>query len=74
MAISDNGFLFDPGTGNTYTLNETAVIIFNCLKGGVARKDIVARLAQLYEVTAEQAEADTGDILVQLKEFGLLHE
>ncbi len=38
LALSDTGFVFDPTTGNTYTLNETALAIVRLLKQDKTKK------------------------------------
>ncbi|MEM7182565.1 MAG: HPr-rel-A system PqqD family peptide chaperone [Spirochaetota bacterium] len=74
LALSDTGFLFDPSTGRTYTLNETAVFIVNLLKQEKAKEKVLDALLEEYEVTREQVERDFLDLVIQLKEMGLIRE
>jgi len=74
LALSDTGFVFDPTTGNTYTLNESAVFILKALKKGNDRQEIARTLTQEFDVSELQAEEDVGDTLLQLKEAGLITE
>ena len=37
LAISDEGFIFDPESGNSYTVNGTALFILRLLKEGKGR-------------------------------------
>jgi PqqD family protein of HPr-rel-A system len=71
LALSDTGFVFDPTTGNTYTLNETALSIVRFLKSDNTKEQIVQAIVAEYEVDAEEAERDLSDLLIQLKELGL---
>ena len=41
IAVSDTGFMFDPATGNTFTLNETALYIVNLLKEDKTKEQII---------------------------------
>lgn len=72
LALSETGFLFDPATGNTFTLNESAVFIMKMLKSGMQQTEIADSLASEFEVTATQALEDVSDALLQLKEAGLV--
>jgi PqqD family protein of HPr-rel-A system len=72
LAISDTGFLFDPTTGNTYTLNETALLSLNLLKKNMSKEEILNTIIEQYEVEKDQAERDLTDLFIQLNELGLL--
>lgn len=72
LALSETGFLFDPATGNTFTLNESAVFIMKSLKNGMQQREIADSLASEFEVTATQALEDVSDALLQLREAGLI--
>ncbi|MCB1190916.1 MAG: HPr-rel-A system PqqD family peptide chaperone [Leptospiraceae bacterium] len=72
IAVSDTGFMFDPATGNTFTLNETALYIVNLLKEDKTKEQIISQIAEEYEVSVEQIERDMSDLLIQLKELGLV--
>ncbi len=70
LALSDTGFVFDPTTGNTYTLNETALAIVRLLKSDKRKEEIIQSILSEYEVDAEEIERDLSDLLIQLKELG----
>lgn len=72
LALSETGFLFDPATGNTYTLNESAVFILKALKDGKTPTDIAGALTAEFEVNAAQAHEDVSDAILQLKEAGFI--
>lgn len=72
LALSETGFLFDPATGNTFTLNESAIFILNALKQGLQQRQIAEALATGFEVSPAQALEDVSDALLQLKEVGLI--
>jgi|JI10StandDraft_1071094.scaffolds.fasta_scaffold13604_10 PqqD family protein of HPr-rel-A system len=72
LALSETGFLFDPATGNTFTLNESAVFILKALKNGMQQREIADSLTSEFEVTATQANEDVSDALLQLREAGLV--
>ncbi|MCB1180248.1 MAG: HPr-rel-A system PqqD family peptide chaperone [Leptospiraceae bacterium] len=72
LAFSDSGFLFDPGTGSTYTVNETGLFILNLLKINKEQNEIIQLLLEEYETTKEQAERDFSDLIIQLKSLRLI--
>ena len=46
LALSDNGFLFDTRTGNTFTLNKTATFLLKSLIGGTPDAQLAALLVE----------------------------
>jgi PqqD family protein of HPr-rel-A system len=71
LTLTDKGFLFDPDTGLTYTLNQTASFIFSRLQQGREGPEIVEELVTEFEVESSRAEEDLKDFIQQLKDFGL---
>jgi PqqD family protein of HPr-rel-A system len=72
LALSDTGFLFDPTTGHTYTLNRTGTDLLKWLRDGIAETSLSARLAAAYDVTEDAAERDCALFLSALREYRLL--
>ena len=50
IAISESGFIFDPTTGDSYTVNPIAVEILNFLQKGMALKQIKQEMLKMYDV------------------------
>ena len=72
LAISDEGFLFDPETGNSFTVNGTGLLVIKLLKEGKGEKEVVEALTREFDVSAEEAKRDFLDFIEQLRLFGLL--
>ena len=70
LALSDEGFLFDPATGDSYLMNVTGTVILRALQQGLDETAIVSRLVTEYEVEPQTAARDLADFLERLK---LLH-
>ncbi|MBP7281650.1 MAG: HPr-rel-A system PqqD family peptide chaperone [Leptospiraceae bacterium] len=70
LAVSDTGFVFDPTTGNTYTLNETALTIVRLLKQDKTKEEILQSIISEYEVDTDEIERDFSDLVIQLTELG----
>ena len=71
LALSDTGFVFDPTTGNTYTLNETGLAIVRLLKIDKTKEEIIQSIISEYEVASDEIERDYSDMIIQLTELGL---
>ncbi|MGM0443131.1 MAG: PqqD family protein [Fibrobacterota bacterium] len=63
LAISENGYIFDPASGNSFTANETALFIIGQLKEGRTAEEITDDLADTYEVAHTTAEEDAMKII-----------
>jgi PqqD family protein of HPr-rel-A system len=73
LAVSDTGFIFDPATGSSYTLNETAARMFQLLKEGRNEEELLHSLMAEYEVDLKTLEFDFFDFINQLKYLGLVN-
>lgn len=71
LALSETGFLFDPVTGHTYTLNRTGCELLKLLRDGAAEKELPARLAERFAVEPLDAERDCLLFLDQLRAYRL---
>lgn len=72
IAMSDEGFLFDPLNGESFVCNDTGLAILRHLIAGKAPDQIGPLLAQSFEVDADSAQADVQDFLSRLRQYGLL--
>ena len=73
LAISDTGFVFDPMTGYTYSVNDTALMIVRLLKAGEPVTAIVDRLSGGFAVEPEEDVArDVDEFVSALREQGLI--
>lgn len=71
LAISDEGFIFDPETGNSFTVNQTGLFVIKLLKEGKSPEEVVEALTKEFEVSPEEAQRDLIDFLEQLRLNGL---
>ena len=63
MSLDFNGII---------TLNETGAFLFELLQKGCEREDLIAKLLDEYEVSAEKASADVDKFLEKVKESDVL--
>jgi len=74
IAISENGFMFDPYTGDSYNLNTTAVEIIKLLKDGKSNKEIINYFKEKYDVDDLTLEQNIYDFIAMLNHYELTDE
>jgi PqqD family protein of HPr-rel-A system len=73
LAISDSGFVFDPLTGQSYTVNRTGCFLLQRLKEGAAPEQLPALLTEAFEVQpGDDPALEAREFLLFLREAGLL--
>jgi hypothetical protein len=68
LAISESGFLFDPYSGTTFTLNNTGKFILQLLMEGKGVEEIESALRDKFEVGEEDLRNDIYEFVNLLKE------
>jgi PqqD family protein of HPr-rel-A system len=71
LALNEEGFVFDPTTGDSFMLNETGLFILERLREEKSDEEIQDSLVDTFEVTVEEAERDFSDFQSRLKAIGL---
>ncbi|BFN38228.1 HPr-rel-A system PqqD family peptide chaperone [Fidelibacter multiformis] len=74
IAISETGFVFDPTSGDSYTLNPVGMEILSLLKEGLELEAISARILEKYDVEKGVLERYLYDFLGLLKQYQLVEE
>ena len=75
IAISVSGFLFNPGNGDSFSLNDIGLDVLTLLQKDKNRQEIVSFVTSKYEVDASDFEKDLEDFRMQLRDAQLLiHE
>lgn len=67
LAISDNGFIFKPATGESFTTNELGLFIINLLKEGKSGDEIINAITDDFEIDNVTAGRDLYEFLDFLK-------
>jgi hypothetical protein len=68
LAVSESGFIFDPASGRSFTVNETGVAILRALQQELGLDAIRRQLAADYEVAPQMLERDLAEFLGSLKD------
>ena len=71
IALSEAGLIFNPVTGESFSVNPIGVSILNYLKKGLETHEICKLLAEEYNVDLAVAERDIIDFMSLLKHHKL---
>lgn len=74
IAISDNGFLFDPNTGDSYTTNPVAREIIFMMKQNMSTNEIQVKIAESYDVDEVTLEKNMIDFMAMLRHYNLCED
>ena len=74
IATSEAGFIFNPGSGDSFSSNPVGSDILSLLKDDKSRQEITDLICAKYEVEKSRFEHDLDDIVSQLREYNLLDE
>lgn len=71
LALSDTGFVFNPATGDSFSVNPIGLDLMKLLKDGKSEADIKKHLLDTYQTDAETIEKDVYDFLKMLEQLRL---
>jgi PqqD family protein of HPr-rel-A system len=74
IAISELGFVFDPTSGDSYSLNPIAVEILNMIKEEKTEAEIKTKIKEEYDVSNVILEKSVDEFLETLKDYGIVSE
>jgi hypothetical protein len=72
IATSEEGFIFNPGTGDSFSTNPIGVDIISMLKEDKPLQTIINTICAKYDVDQSQFEKDLDDFESQLKDYSIL--
>jgi hypothetical protein len=72
IATSEEGFVFNPGTGDSFSTNPIGTEIISLLKEDKTLSEISGVICAKYDVEKNQFEKDLDDFVAQLKESAIL--
>lgn len=74
IAISDTGFVFNPTTGDSYSINQVGQEILGYLGENKSREEIISLMTSEYDIDAPSFEKYYFDFISMLRQFELLDE
>jgi len=74
VAISETGFLFNPSTGDSYSINPIGMDIVHMMHEGKPKEEIKKRIMSDYVCDESTFEKDYYDFTLMLRNYKLLEE
>jgi len=74
IATSEAGFVFNPGTGDSFSVNNIGSEILVMLKENKSMNDIIESITMRYDVEKSQLEKDLDDFVSQLSGYNLIEK
>ena len=74
IATSEAGLIFNPGTGDSFSVNTMGNEILSLLKENRTRQEIIDSISEKYFTEKNQLEKDLDDFVSQLNEYNLLEK
>ena len=72
IAISDSGFIFNPSTGDSYSLNPIGLEILNLIKEGKNDEQMITYILEHYQTEHDAVEKDIYDFKSMLGKYKIL--
>lgn len=72
LAISDTGFVFDPYSGATFSVNPSGLAILRLLKEGCARADLVEHLEDQFDVRGDDLHRQVDEFIGVMRRHELV--
>jgi PqqD family protein of HPr-rel-A system len=72
IATSEAGLIFNPGSGDSFSVNNTGAEILAMLRETKSPEEIIIYLCSRYDVEKNQLEKDMDDFVLQLNDYNLL--
>lgn len=71
IALSDSGFIFNPSTGESYSVNPIGVDLLKMIKDGKSEEQIKKAILEQYQVDEATFERDYNDFINMMKHYAL---
>ncbi len=72
LAVSETGFVFDPRTGHSYSVNASGLAAIAALRAGLSVEAAAARIRQEFDASDEPVEDHVESLVALLAEMGLV--
>lgn len=72
IAISDSGFVFNPATGESFTVNPIGAKIIQLIREKKSSEETVKFITEQYNIDDKSAENDLNDFISMLKQYEIL--
>ena len=74
VAVSDSGFVFNPTTGESFSVNPIGMEIIGLMKAGKSIEEVIDHILKQYDTEQVTAEKDLYDFYEMLGHYSLKEE
>lgn len=74
IAVSENGFIFNPVSGDSFSTNPLGQEVIRMMKDQKEKKEIVKAIAEKYATDDSTIEKDLNDFFQMLMSYQLINE
>ena len=74
IATSEAGLIFNPGTGDSFSVNNLGSEVLSMLKENKSQQEIISNVCSRYDVERNQIEKDLDDFVSQLNDYNLVEQ
>jgi hypothetical protein len=74
IATSESGFVFNPGNGDSFSVNDIGAEILGLMKEDRSMADIISAISEKYDTGKVQVERDLEDFISLLASFNLIEK
>jgi len=72
IAVSETGFVFNPGSGESFTVNSSGTELLNLIIKGISYQEISLIFLEKYDTTQSTFEQDYHDFIDMLQQYNLV--
>lgn len=72
IAVSDSGFVFNPASGESFSVNPIGLEMLNLLRQGLSQEEIVASIEKDFQAEKINIERDFNDFIDMMKQYHLM--
>jgi len=74
IAISESGFIFNPSSGDSFSMNPIGMEILEMIKEEKSEAEIKAKIMEEYEVSGAVLEKSVNEFIDALKGYGIVND
>jgi len=72
IAVSETGFVFNPGSGESFTVNSSGTELLNLIIKGISYQEISLIFLEKYDTTQSTFDQDYHDFIDMLQQYNLV--
>jgi hypothetical protein len=72
IAISDNGFIFNPSNGESFSVNSLGLEIIKKIQASKTNEDLLKEIINKYDIDKSTLEKDYYDFINMLQNYNIL--